>query len=45
MLEKILSDAKLRIPFFLSLIVGLAASVIIGFYATYQMVVFIGART
>jgi membrane associated rhomboid family serine protease len=45
MLEKILGDAKLRIPFFLSLIVGLAASVVVGYYSIYQLVVFIGART
>jgi low affinity Fe/Cu permease len=43
-LQKVVSHPLTRIPFFLSIVAGAFVSIAVGFYLTYQVVVFIGAR-
>ena len=44
MLDKVMSTAVLRIPFFLSIAAGAVISIATGFYLTFQLVVEIGSR-
>ena len=45
MLEKILSNRFLTLPFLVSCAAGAVVSIAAGFRITYEIVVFLGART
>jgi hypothetical protein len=44
LLEKLVANPFTRIPLFLGIVAGGFATIAAGFYATFQVVVFLGAR-